>query len=128
MKNSRIEPQPSPSRFWTRVLAAAIISALSLFVARLAFVPLYQSNDDVTMRLLAEGVATSSRPTPYLLFINVILGQVMVWLHEFFPILPWFTICLAAIHLAGTATVIWVALSGRGLARWIQLVIFLAGF
>ncbi len=128
MMSTPIEPKPGSPHPLARVLAAAIISAFSLLVARLAFVPLYQSNDDVTMRLIAEGASICSRPTPYLLFINVILGHVMVWLHEILPILPWFTICLAAIHLAGTATVVWVGLSARRPAGWFQLLVFLTGF
>src|SRR6516164_2425819 len=110
-----------------RLLAAATVSVLSLCLARLAFVPLYQSNDDVTMRLTAEGVAIAARPTPYLLFINAVLGQLMVWLHDLVSSISWFTVSLALIQLIGTATVMWVALGGDMGAR-IQALIFLTCF
>jgi hypothetical protein len=108
-----------------RLLAALAISFLSLLGARLAFVPLYQSNDDVTMRLMAEGVALTSRPTPYLLFINILLGKVMVWLHDLAPSISWFVVTLALIHLAGTATIVWTALRGGSL---VQAMVFLTAF
>jgi hypothetical protein len=110
-----------------RVVAAIAISALPMLAARLAFVTLYQSNDDVTMRLMAEGVAISPRPTPYLLFINIILGKLMVELHGLMPSISWFLVILALIHLAGTATVVWVSL-GNGSASWVQSLIFLTAF
>jgi hypothetical protein len=119
------EPERPGIGDWRRVLAAIAISVSSLILARLAFVPLYQSNDEVTMRLLAEGIGLTSRPTPYLLFINIILGKVMVWLHDMIPSISWFPVTLAIIHLAGTATVVWVALRGGSL---VQVFVFLTAF
>jgi hypothetical protein len=110
-----------------RLFAAAALAVLSLGLARLAFVPLYQSNDDVTMRLTAEGVAIATRPTPYLLFINAILGGLVVWLHNLIPSISWFTVALAIVQLMGTATVVWVALGG-GAESKIQALIFLTCF
>jgi hypothetical protein len=121
------QPKAQRSDTSLRLLGAAAVSVLSLLLARLAFVPLYQSNDDVTMRLTAEGVAIATRPTPYLLFINAILGELMVWLHNLVPSISWFTASLALIQLMGTATVMWVAL-GSGAGSRIQALIFLSCF
>jgi hypothetical protein len=121
------EPSTRQTGTLLRLFAAAAVSVLSLWLARLVFVPLYQSNDDVTMRLTAEGVAIASRPTPYLLFINVILGELIVWLNNLVPSISWFTVSLAIVQLMGTATVVWVALGGGAESR-IQGLIFLTCF
>src|SRR5262249_2854335 len=77
--------------------------------------------------LTAEGVVIASKPTPYLLFINSVLGELVVWLHNLIPSISWFTVSLAIIQLMGTATVVWVGLGG-GTGSRIQALIFVICF
>jgi hypothetical protein len=70
----------------TAAFAAVALAAASLAV----FTPLYETNDDVMMNLIASGLAVTDRPDEHLLFTNVALGLPLKWLYGRWPAVPWY--------------------------------------
>ena len=80
--------------------------------------PWYQSNDDVAMRLIAES------GSPFLLFINVLVGKLLAALYGLAPAVPWYDLLLGASLVAATAALLFVW--GRRELHWtIALAVFL---
>lgn len=73
------------------------------------FTPFYQTNDDIAMRLIAEGnFVPGDEPLPYLMFINVILGKVLSLAYKVTTAVPWYDLVLGASLIAASATLIYV--------------------
>jgi hypothetical protein len=87
-------------------LAWLALAPLSLAAAHLLFTPLYRSNDDVHMDLLLRGLALVSQPDPRIVFSNLLLGRLCVWLYAQAAGLPWYRLIQLALQcLAGTVVV-----------------------
>jgi hypothetical protein len=52
--------------------------------------PIYETNDDTAMNLIAAGLVVTDRPDEHLVFTNVLLGLVLKWLYELEPRIPWY--------------------------------------
>jgi hypothetical protein len=96
---------------WLNLAAILLlpIAALTLFT------PFYQTNDDVGMRLLAEGhLVPGSKPVPFLMFINVVIGKLLATLYSIAPAMPWYDLLLGASLIAAAAALVsvWIE-SGR---------------
>lgn len=72
--------------------------------------PWYQSNDDVALRLIAES------GSPFLLFVNVLVGKLLAALYALAPALPWYDLLLGASLAAATAALLFVW--GRRELHW----------
>lgn len=113
-----------------RIPAIATVAIVALLpVAALAlFTPFYQTNDDIAMRLLAEGnFVPGDEPLPFLMFINVILGKVMALAYQLTTAVPWYDLILGGSMLvAGAALVsVWI---GSGKLHEIVWAALLAAF
>jgi len=115
--------------FVTRVVLTIGLPIAVSGLARGLFVPLYQSNDDIGMMMLARGVGIVSKPTPYLLYIHIGLGRLLVALYSHWPDWEWYRVLMDIVQLLGTATLVWLSLrspwSGSRLA---VLVLYLIVF
>jgi hypothetical protein len=116
-----------------RVLLTIGLPLVVWGLARGAFVPLYQSNDDIGMTMLARGVGIVSKPTPYLLYLHIELGRLLVTLYAHWPAWEWYRILMDVIQLLSTATLVWLSLrlpfSGTRLTVLaLYLVVFDLGF
>jgi hypothetical protein len=81
-------------------------------------VPFYQSNDDVGMRVLAES------GSPFLMFINVIVGKLLTGLYALAPAVPWYDLLLGLSLCAAAGTLLFVW--GRRELHWtIAFAVFL---
>jgi hypothetical protein len=90
-----VNPQPGGIReavrrypLWTSVIATAALGLGTLVF----FNPVYETNDDVVMNLIAAGVAVVDHPDEHLLFINVVLGWPLSRLYMLAPGVPWYGI------------------------------------
>lgn len=104
----------------TRVRIAALCGALLVpLAALLFFTPFYQTNDDVAMRLLAEGnFVPDSGPLPFLMHINIVIGALLRVLYGLLPSLPWYDLILGASMTAATAGFFCIWLGSR---KWSEL-------
>src|SRR5712692_2470745 len=76
------------------MVALLTAGALTL-ITYLVFTPHYASNDDVGMRLMAEGRwVPDAKPLPYLLSINVILGLPLAKAYTVMPVVPWYDLLM----------------------------------
>jgi hypothetical protein len=75
-----------------RSLLAALTIVVALeCMAWLVFVPLYETNDDVAIRLVLEGrIAPGAAPSGYAFFINLALGQTIAALYCLLPSIHWY--------------------------------------
>src|SRR5437016_2097908 len=79
-------------RPWMVALLAAGTLAL---ITPLVFTLHYASNDDVGMRLIAEGTfVPNGRPLPYLLYINFLVGYPLAWAYTIIPSVPWYDLLM----------------------------------
>lgn len=104
----------------SRVILAAVCGALLVpLIALLLFAPFYQTNDDVAMRLLAEGnFVPGSGPLPFLMFTNIVIGALLRVLYGLAPSLPWYDLVLGASMTAATAGFLCIWLGSR---KWYDL-------
>lgn len=102
---------------------------LSCALAYGVFVPVFQSNDDVALEMIASGRGICPQPTPFLLFINVLLGDVLSWLYANLSGAPWYRVFMFGLHLAAGLTLAGLAVSrGASAARLILAVNFFLVF
>jgi hypothetical protein len=88
------------------IAPVAVVAALPLAALTL-FSPFYQSNDDVVLRLLAE------RSIPFLMFINVALGELLALAYRIAPAVPWYDLLMGA-SLMAAAFALPIVWSGSG--------------
>ena len=97
----------------TPIHARALVTVLAIVLLPLAaltfFTPSYQTNDDIAMRLLAEGnFVPGDEPVPYLMFINVILGKILALAYGLSTAVPWYDLVLGASMIAASAALVHV--------------------
>jgi hypothetical protein len=91
-----------------RTLAVLFTVAVFPLAALTLFTPSYQTNDDVAMRLLAEGnFVPGNEPVPYLMFINVILGKILSLAYEVTTAVPWYDLVLGGSMVAASAALVY---------------------
>jgi hypothetical protein len=74
-------------------LAVSTAAALALtLVSVTAFTPRYETNDDVTMQLIASGLVFTDRPDEHILFSNVLIGRALTALYTDVPSVPWYAL------------------------------------
>lgn len=77
------------------ILAGAVL--FFLFVI-LFCRPHYQTNDDIGILLLAQGLVCAQKPDPHLLFTHIFLGNILSSLYTANPHLPWYVLYLYGCH------------------------------
>jgi hypothetical protein len=106
--NSAASPpglKPAPAGWPT--LAWSVLAAIGLtLVSVTVFTPRYETNDDVTMQLLASGLVFADRPDEHLLYSNVLVGLVLKHLYSGLPSIPWY-----GLYQVGTLTISAAALT-----------------
>lgn len=98
-----------------------ILASLLLPVLAVAFFsPFYQTNDDVAMRLLAEGnFVPDGEPLPFLMHVNVVIGAVLTLAYKVAPNVPWYDLLMGAGLTAAAAALLDV---WSGTAKRLELV------
>jgi hypothetical protein len=84
------------------VVAGVAAISITLFTS-LAFTPRYETNDDVTMHLIAAGLVFTDRPDEHLLFSNVLIGLALKTLYTKAADVPWYAIYQLATLTASAA-------------------------
>jgi hypothetical protein len=88
-------------------LAVLFTVVLLPLTALTLFTPFYQTNDDIAMRLLAEGnFVPGDEPLPYLMFINVILGKILSLAYGVTTAVPWYDLVLGGSMVAASAALV----------------------
>lgn len=107
-----------------------LLTILALPIAAVTlFTPFYQTNDDIAMRLLAEGnFVPGDEPLPYLMFINVIIGKILASAYQLTAAVPWYDVVLGATMIAASAALlhIWIGSASKAAICW--AVVFAAHF
>ncbi len=86
---------------WPLIIGLPLLSAA---LAHTLFSAWWQTNDDVAMEMFASGVSLSPAPTPYLLFMNALLGQLLSSLYSWWPHVAWYAWLLFSVRVvAGMA-------------------------
>ena len=102
--------------------------AVAILVAQFCFTPLFQTNDDVGMQLLAQGVGMSGERTPYILFSNILLGRLLVALYGMAD-WPWYRLLGLSVQAVSGVTLV-AALRPVGSQRrgWLWIGAYFAVF
>lgn len=112
----------------TRLALGLAVALASWAAARLFFVVVYQSNDDVVMEMLARGVGIARQPTPHLLFINIVVGRALTWLYRELPGIAWYRVVTTSVQVAATVAVGFTALGVLSAGRVLLLASYVVVF
>lgn len=91
--------------------------------------PLYQSNDDLGMSLIASGVGYLNEPSEAIYHSNIILGHVLKYLYTHAPHFPWYAYMLILFQLISALAIFYSVLKTRWTTvRFVLLICFLVTF
>lgn len=100
------------------LLAALLLAALSA-AAWLSFDPFYETNDDVSMRLIVEGrFVPGQEPSGFTLFVNALVGKALVAAYALWPGPPWYDLSLGALTLVAALSLLYASLDPRPALGW----------
>ena len=89
------------------IFLLSLIINIILFALFFCFIsPHFQTNDDSAMMDIASGVRTG-QPSEYLIFINVIVGKLLVFLYSTFANINWYPILFYFIHFISTTVILY---------------------
>ena len=112
-----------------QALAPAIIVIAAAAIAVVPAGTFYLTNDDVAMRLLAEGrFATGAGPTPFLLFMNVILGALLATLYRVTDVVPWYDLVMVTITLVACVALVRVWTAPRTVTAYLAALLLAVFF
>src|SRR5579859_5619648 len=106
---------------WLAVCVNALLFAFALW----AVTPCFETNDDLSMQLIASGFYTG-HPCEYLVFTNVLLGWPLRLLYEAWPTCNWYLVYLIGSQYAAMTAVAFVVFSRR--RHWLFLFLYLGFF
>lgn len=95
-------------KVWFALLINTILLALLLVVFR----PKYETNDDVGILCMASGVKLSA--DAHLVYINYVLGKLLVWCYQITGRLPWYALIQYGALLGAFTAVTYVCLNRIG--------------
>lgn len=106
---------------WRTFLVALFLSAVGSTAIWTAYPPVYQTNDDVSIRLALEGHTAPGEPaTGFTALTHALLGWSVVELYRFFPTAFWWDVVVASLFIAALAVALaigWQLLNDDWLAR-----------
>lgn len=86
---------------WPMIVGLPLLTAA---MAYLLFAPQYQTNDDVGMMMIAAGAGVGAEPSPFVMFMNPLLGQLLSGLYRLWPDAAWYALFMTTVRvLAGMA-------------------------
>lgn len=94
----------------TGVWALVVIIGLFGF-SFLILTPVYDTNDDPSMALVASGYGNAGGPDEHLLYTNVLIGHVLKQLYEAAPLIPWYGCYLLVIQFLAHWILLYALLS-----------------
>ena len=88
-------------------------------------VPVYETNDDLTMQMIASGFYTG-HPDGHLVFTNILIGWTLCFLYGAWPGCNWYLIYLLVIHFAALTAIAFLIVSRRG--GWLFTLLYIGFF
>jgi hypothetical protein len=88
-------------------------------------VPVYETNDDLTMQMIASGFYTG-RPDGHLVFTNILIGRTLCFLYGAWPGCNWYLIYILAVHFAALTAIAFLIVSRRG--GWLFTLLYIGFF
>ena len=93
--------------------AALLLNAFCAALLFILFVPYFETNDDTLIASMVNGVKIIS--DPHLVYQNVLLGRIYIFLYKLTDRLPWYTLIQMAVLFASYTAVSWVLIRKNGL-------------
>lgn len=85
-----------------KVWFSLLLNSVILLILLLVFRPKYETNDDVGILCMVSGVKLGA--DAHLVYVNYILGKILVWCYQIYANLPWYALLqYGALLLAFTA-------------------------
>lgn len=92
-----------------KVWFSLLMNSMILLVLLLIFRPKYETNDDVGILCMASGVKPGA--DAHLVYINYILGKILVWSYQLTGALPWYALIQYGALLGAFTAVTYVCLN-----------------
>ena len=93
--------------------AALLLNIVCLALLFILFAPYFETNDDTLIASMVNGVKIIS--DPHLVYQNVLLGRIYIFLYKLTDRLPWYTLIQMAVLFASYTAVSWVLIRKNGL-------------
>jgi len=103
-----------PGAAGRHLLVSVALSSAFVTLLCLAFDPVWETNDDVAMSMVAHGYGIAEYGSPYLIFSNVLWGAIVRGLPSIDGLLGYSIATLLALTLAGAATIFFLLRTGTG--------------
>ena len=124
---SRCSRLPTGKRVDFQAFLGAAFINLVLFGLFLACAtPVYETNDDLTMQLIASGFYTG-HPDAHLVFTNILIGWVLRFLYGTWAGCNWYLIFMLAVHYVALTAIAFIVMARRPgwLSIWLYVGFFL---
>jgi hypothetical protein len=92
---------------------AAVLNLLLIGLFLACATPVYETNDDLMMQLIASGFHTG-HPDGHLVYTNILIGWVLQFLYGAWAGYNWYFIYLVAVHYAALTAIAFLVVSRRG--------------
>jgi hypothetical protein len=106
------------------LLWAAMVNLMLFGLFLLCATPVYETNDDLMMQMIASGFYTG-QPDGHLVFTNILIGWTLRFLYGTWAGCNWYFIYLLAVHYAALTAIAFLVVSRRG--GWFFTLLY-AGF
>lgn len=106
-------------------LRALFLTIALLAISWLFFLPYYNTNDDIGMKLIVEGKFSPETSSSGLtMFSNIILGNILAFLNRTIPIVSWYDILILGVPILSCVAVLSVLWSRKKLIFFISIILF----
>jgi len=108
------------------LLGAALVNLILFGLFLACATPVYETNDDLMMQLIASGFYTG-HPDAHLVFTNILIGWVLRFFYGTWAGCNWYLIYLLAVHYLALTAIAFVVMARRGgwLSAWLYVLFFL---
>ena len=97
------------------IILAILINLLLFTIFFCSITPRYQTNDDNSMEAIASGNRTG-QPSEYLIFINVLIGKILVFFYNNFLNINWYPVLFYLLHFLSMTVICYCLILKKGFA------------
>lgn len=116
-------------RIWRSNVIWAIGINLFFFLLILLFCDLkYEVSDDFVMATIMSGAHNRGEPNPHMIFVNVIIGYILIPFYKIFPQVSWYFVFQLAVLLVSFTLITYMLLEKNGKALGSMLTVMLLVF
>lgn len=120
IKNEKIEKVLTSSKFISIAINVLFLLLILVFCDQK-----YETSDDFVMSTIMSGAYSNGEPNPHLIFINVIVGYILLPFYYWFPEISWYFVFQMALLLCAFILMTYLLIEKNGKAIGVMLTIMM---